>query len=217
MRALALALLMVNLALFAWGWLREHSPSVADAMIGQELNRERLRILPIEAEPASAVPAPVPAPPAEACLEWAPFTAEEADRARAALEALALGPRLLEATVTVPAGWWVYIPPLKNRLLAERRVAELARLGVKDTYIVQERGEWENAVSLGVFRGEDGARRYLEALKARGVRSVMVGARQQQARLEALYIREPREAETQRLAELRQSFPGTGVRAGRCP
>lgn len=212
MKALAVALVVVNLLLFAWGWLREHAPRVEDALVQQELHRERLRILTGDAEPP-----PAPAAPAEACLEWAPFAADEAERARSALGALALGPRLLEGTVTVPAGWWVYIPPFKNRLLAERKVAELSRLGVKDTYIVQERGAWENAVSLGVFRGEEGARRFLDALKARGVRPVLAGARQQQARLAALYIREPREAESQRLAELQQSFPGTSVRGARCP
>ncbi|MFN7276353.1 MAG: SPOR domain-containing protein [Betaproteobacteria bacterium] len=224
MKGLAGALLIVNLALFTWGWLREHAPRVEDALAGQELNRDRLRILAGESEP---VPVPVPTQTpaslpttvvlAEACLEWAPFAADEAERAREALQSLALGPRLVEGSVTVPAGWWVYIPPFRSRQQAERRVAELARQGVKDTYIVQERGDWENAVSLGVFRGEEGARRYLETLKARGLRSVVVGARQQQARLVALYIREPREAETQRLTDLRQAFPGTAVRAGRCP
>lgn len=224
MRGLAVALLLVNLALFTWGWLREHGPGTGDGPVEQELNRDRLRILTGEPDPVP-VPVPVPAPPAapapaavpEACLEWSPFTAEEAERARVALEALALGPRLLEGTVTVPAGWWVYVPPLKSRHSAERKVAELARLGVKDTYIVQERGEWENAVSLGVFRGEEGARRFVEVLKARGVRPVVAGARQQQARLAALYIRDPREAESQRVAELRSSFPGTSAHAGRCP
>ncbi len=212
MKALAAALLIFNLALFTWGWLREHAPRVEDALAGQELHRDRLRILPGGVETDNA-----PAETVEGCLEWSPFTAEEAERARAALEGLALGPRLLEATVAVPTGWWVYVPPLKTRQLAERKVVELARLGVKDTYIVQERGEWENAISLGVFRGEEGARRFVEALKARGVRSVVAGARQQQARLAALYIREPRDSDNQRVEELRQVFPGTSVRGGLCP
>jgi hypothetical protein len=208
-RSLAVALLIANLALLAWGWLRENTPGADDALVHQQVNPERLRILGDEPEAAAPVP--------EACLEWAPFAAEEVERARAALEGLALGPRLQAAPVPVPAGWWVYIPPQKSRELAERKVAELTKLGVGETYLVQERGEWENAVSLGIFRSEDGAQRFLEALKARGVRSAVVGARQQQVRLTALYIRNPLEAETQRMLELRPSFAGTSVRGGRCP
>jgi hypothetical protein len=203
------ALLIANLALFVWGWLRENTPGVDDALVQQQVNPERLRILGNEPEPEAPVP--------EACLEWAPFSAEEAERARGALESLALGPRLQAAPVSVPAGWWVYIPPQKSRELAERKLAELTKLGVSETYLVQERGEWENAVSLGIFRSEEGAQRFLEALKERGVRSAVVGARQQQVRLTALYIRNPLEAETRRVLELRPSFAGTSVRGGRCP
>lgn len=209
MRALAVALLVFNLALLGWGWLRENTPGVDDALVHQQVNPEGLRILEAEPELAAAVP--------DNCLEWAPFSAEEAERARAALEGLALGPRLLAAPVSAVAGWWVYVPSRKSRDFADRKVAELARLGVTDTYIVQERGEWENAVSLGVFRSEEGAHRFLEALKGRGVRSAVVGPRQQQVRLTALYIRNPQEADTLRVQELRPTFAGTGVRTGRCP
>lgn len=206
-----MALLFANLALFAWGWLRENTPGADEALIRQQVNPDRLRIVAAESEPAP------PVPPPETCLEWAPFSVEEATRARAAIGPLALGDRFLAAQVSVPAGWWVYVPPQKSREAAERKVVELARLGVSDVFLVQERGEWENAVSLGIFRSEEGAQRFLESLRQRGVRSAVAGARQQQVRLTALYVRNPSEAETQRLLELRASFQGTGVRAGRCP
>lgn len=211
MRSLAAALLFANLALFAWGWLREHTPGADEALIRQQVNPDRLRIAGAENEPAPVVPA------TDACLEWAPFSSEEATRARAAIEPLSLGDRLLAAQVAVPAGWWVYVPPQKSREAAERKVVELARLGVSDTFLVQERGEWENAVSLGIFRSEEGAQRFVESLRQRGVRSAVAGARQQQVRLTALYVRNPTETESQRLLELRGSFPGTGVRTARCP
>lgn len=206
-----MVLLLANLGLFAWGWLRENTPGADEALIRQQVNPDRLRIVAAESEPVPPVPSP------ETCLEWAPFSAEEATRARAAMGPLALGDRLLAAQVSVPAGWWVYVPPQKSREAAERKVVELARLGVSDVFLVQERGEWENAVSLGIFRSEEGAQRFLESLRQRGVRSAVAGARQQQVRLTALYVRNPAETETQRLLELRASFPGTGVRAGRCP
>ena len=119
--------------------------------------------------------------------------------------------------MSVIAGWWVYLPPQKSRELAERKVAEVKSLGVNDVYLVQERGDWDNSISLGIFRSEDGAQRFLEDLRSKGVRSAVVGARQQQVRLTALYVRDPSEAVAQRLVELRAELPATSVRAAKCP
>ena len=210
MKPLVAILVIANVALAAWGILSErHRAGTEATLLEAQLNASTIRIVSDESDPAPPRP--------EACVEWGPFSNEELARARAALEPLALGNRLISAPVSVTAGWWVYLPPHKSRELAERKVAELKALGVNEVYLVQERGEWDNAISLGIFRSEDGAQRFLEDLRSKGVRSAVVGARQQQVRLTALYVRDPSETIAQRLVELRAELPATSVRAAKCP
>lgn len=214
MKALVAVLLIANVALAAWGLLVHRNRAGTEAaLMESQLNADKIRIVRGEPEPAPA-PAPVRA---DACVEWGPFSVEELGRARIALEPLALGNRLVTAPVSVTAGWWVYLPPQRSRDAAERKIVELKSLGVEESYLVPERGDWENAISLGIFRSEEGAQRFLEALRAKGVRSAIVGSRQQLVRLNTLYVRNPSEAEAQRLVELRADLPGTSVKASKCP
>jgi len=214
MKVLVAILVIANVALMGWGLLSERLRAGNEAaLLESQLNAGKIRI--IRGEPDTP-PSPTP-PITDACIEWGPFSAEELARARASLEPLALGSRLASAPMPVTAGWWVYIPPQKSREVAERKVDELKQLGIVDSYLVQERGSWENTISLGIFRNEDGAQRFLESLVAKGVRLAVVGARQQTVRLTALYVREPDEAVSKRLVELRSEMPGTALRAAKCP
>jgi hypothetical protein len=211
MKSLLAILIIANVALAAWGVMSERQrKSTESALMESQLNASKIRVVNDESDP-------VPAARPEACIEWGPFSGEELARVRAALEPLALGSRLTAVPVSVTAGWWVYLAPQKSRDIAERKIAELKKLGVADSYLVQDRGEWENAISLGIFRNEDGAQRFLEDLRSKGVRSAVVGARQQQVRLTALFVRDPSEAVAQRLVELRAELPASSIRAAKCP
>lgn len=211
MKAFVAILVIANIALAVWGLTMEGKRGSTEAtLLESQVNPAKIRIVNGDSEPP-------PPPRPEACIEWGPFSAEELARAKAALEPLALGNRLTAVPVSVVAGWWVYLPPQKSRDLAERKVVELRSLGVNDVYLVQERGDWDNSISLGIFRSEEGAQRFLEDLRSKGVRSAVVGARQQQVRLTALYVRDPSETVAQRLVELRAELPATSVRAAKCP
>ena len=120
---------------------------------------------PPPAEPA-LVPAPSPAPPA-LCHVWADLGASEADRLAQRLRRI--GITAARSRSETPEAWWVRIPPQRNRSEAERRVVELNLLGVSDTFIVQESGPNQNAVSLGLFKTENRARILLGQLRAKGV------------------------------------------------
>jgi hypothetical protein len=213
-RVLLSILIVANLALFGYGFLAERQGRTAERLgLPDQLNADRIRIVRGEPEPE---PPPAPAP-AEACMEWAPFSQEEVVRAREALASLTLGDRLSTAPVNAVANWWVYVPPLPNRLQADREVARLAAAGVRDTYVVQDNSDMRFAVSLGIFRSEEAAQRFLDGLKTRRVTQAVVGQRPHPLRLNALYVREPVEAETKRLAELKAGWPGTEQRAAACP
>jgi hypothetical protein len=183
-RALFLALLFANLALYAW-WRYGVPEDAAPAPLSRQIAPDKLKVVaPADLPPPSAATkppasAPVSAPTAAAaCLEWGSFTVADAPRAEQALESLGLGARLAQRRSEEQAGWWVFIPPQANRQSALRKAAELKQLGVEDYFVVQEDGAYRWALSLGVFRTEEAAQARLAALRGQGVRTARVGARE---------------------------------------
>ncbi|MBI2315669.1 MAG: SPOR domain-containing protein [Betaproteobacteria bacterium] len=132
-------------------------------------------------------------------------------RAESALDPLALGTALSQRRVEDKAGFWVFMPPQGSRQGANQKVAELKRLGVEDYFIIQEDPKFRFAISLGVFKTEEAARGHLEQLRARGVRSAQMGARELSAPKTAFLIRDVPEALAAKLEEIRQDFAGTEI------
>ena len=123
-----------------------------------------------DAEPAAEVAPPPPAAdttPPTVCHAWANLTPDQADRLSQRLRRIGATP--IRTRTETPDSWWVRIPPQRSRTDAERRVVELNLLGVTDTFIVQEAGPTQHAVSLGVFKTEARARVLLGQLRDRGV------------------------------------------------
>lgn len=118
-------------------------------------------------------PAPAPEPPQtpavaqSSCHAWADLSNDEANRLVQRLRRIGLS--ATRSRSETPDSWWVRIPAQGSRSAAERRVVELNLLGVTDTFIVQEPGPTQHAVSLGVFKTESRARVLLSQLRARGV------------------------------------------------
>jgi hypothetical protein len=156
--------------------------------------------------PKTALPAPESAP--LACVEWGSFSPQDAPRAEQRLEPLSLGTRLAQFRGEETAGWWVFIPPQSNRATAQKKAAELKKLGVDDYFVVQEEGKLRWALSLGVFRTEDAARARLEALRARGVRSAQVGRRETRVPKVWFQVRTVDGALNARLQEIARDFEG---------
>ncbi len=112
-----------------------------------------------------------------ACLEWGDFSGPDLARAAAALSALQIGDKLSQRQVEQDIGYWVYIPPLKNKAAVNRKIAELKALGVTEYFVVQVAGRWHNAISLGVFKSRDAAQNFLNYLHTKGVHTAKVGER----------------------------------------
>jgi hypothetical protein len=70
-------------------------------------------------------------------------------------------------------------------------------------------------VSLGVFSSEDAARKHLEVLRAKGVRSAQSGERDTQVAKIWFPLRGADAAQQARLRESAQAFAGTEIRD--CP
>lgn len=221
MRTVFLLLVLANLAFFAWwNFIAELDSQSDPRPISRQVAPEKLRILPPDqaARPAPAVAAkPAPEAPATrvACLEWGAFTPADAGRAGEALAPLALGPRLSQRQVEEVANWWVYIPPRGNKQEAQKKTGELKARGVEEFFIVQDPGPFQYAVSLGVFKTEAAATSRLEALRAKDVRTALVGKRETPLQKTYFQVRPVEDALAAKLREAAQGFAGSEVRE--CP
>lgn len=213
MRTAFFILALVNVAFFAYSWLGGRAEASRDAqIIGQQLNPEKIRLL--QPEQVSTLTRKPEAPKlAGACLEWGALAGVDVARAAQALEPLGLGAKLTQRRQEdAAAGFWVYIPQLGSRQAAAQKVAELKRLGVDDYFVVPDDPKWRNAISLGVFKTEEAAKAHLDALRAKGVKSAVSGARDAQLGKTYFQVREANATVTAKLNELKQGFAGTEVR-----
>lgn len=170
---------------------------------------------------AATASAPVAAePPSQSsgatCEEWGEFSGSDLVRAQQALAALKLGDRLGQRNVEHNHGYWVYIPPLKNRTEVEKKISQLKERGVKDYFVVQEEGKWLNAISLGVFKTEEAAQKFLAALRVKGVRSAKVGERLSKLKFVVFTMKSLDDGTAARISALQKEFPGSEIKVSAC-
>ena len=238
-RIFFLLLVLGNLAFFAWDrYLRV--PVSAEAHIQQvQITPEKIRI--VESK-AARTPVAKPVAPGEvanatdaanaagatgttgatktaaACLEWGVFVgAPEAARADAAIAEAGFAPGQARRVLSDVDGHWVLIPPGKTRADVGKAVENLKELGIAEYTVVPEPPQWRNAVSLGVFRTEEAARKLLAEVRAKGVDNATVERRERFFQQVVYFVREPSEADVAKLATLRSRVQGSDVKAVACP
>jgi hypothetical protein len=215
MRLLFFILLLANGVFFAYARFGAGAQANGDAqLLGQQLNPEKIRLLAsdqVGALTRKPEPPKVAAVPA-VCLEWGALSGADVARAEQALEPLALGAKLTPRKQEDVTGFWVYVPPLASRQSATQKASEFKRLGVDDYFVVPDDPKWRNAISLGVFKTEEAAKARLAALRAKGVRSATVGAREGQPGKTYFQVRDASPAVAAKLNELKQGYAGTEVR-----
>jgi len=117
-------------------------------------------------------------PPMNAsCVEWGSFGDTELAQALIWLSA-----RFPQLTVNTRRGeeaqsWMVRIPPLRNAAAAQARASALRQQGLGEVFVFQDAGPNQHALSLGLFRSEDAARRFMESLNTKGVAGAQIVAR----------------------------------------
>ena len=212
MRTFVALLLAANLAFFAYSELDLMSDGESSRM-QRQLVPEKIKLLTPQ-QVAALGPAKA-SQLANVCLEWGGFTDTERAAALVALEPLHLGRQLSQRRIDSTSAYWVFLPPLSSKSAAEKRVAELKAEGLKDFFILSD-GPQKNAISLGVFKTEEAANKFLDAVKEKGVQNARSGARTQTIQQTFVILRDPQPAQTERLQQLKGDFAGTEVRIGPC-
>ena len=212
MRIFVALLLLANLALFAYSRFEQMNDGEPERLAGQ-MQAEKIKLL-TPPQVANLGPAKA-AQLNNVCLEWGAFSDTERPAALAALEPLQLGKQLSQRRVEGGPSFWVFIPPLATRQAAEKKVGELKTRGLTDYFVLSD-GPQKNAISLGIFKTEEAASKYHEAVKLRGVISARIGPRSQPVAQAVLVLRDPQPAQTEKLQQLKTDFPGSDVKIGPC-
>jgi hypothetical protein len=169
---------------------------------------------PLAAAPAQAPAAPpvAAAEPVLACVEIGNFDQGEARLFRNRLAAARLNARSTQSEVQEVASYMVYIPAQDGREGAERRAAELRRLGLTDFYILPESSPIHDAISLGLFKTEAAAKAHVGQLIARGIRSARITERTAGASKVVFRLQGLDAADQAGLAALASAFPSQSRR-----
>ncbi len=215
MRALFLLLLLANAGFYVYMTYLRGAPGDDAQLALLQISPEKMRIAKPGLKPANALPAakgePAPALP-QACIEWGPFDASDRKLVEPQLAVLALGDRLSLRDVG-DGSFWVYIPPLKGKPEADKKMAEVRARGVSDFSLLPGEGPWQWAISFGVFRSEDNAKSRLAQLREKGIRSAVLGPRGGDT---LFVVRDPSDAMTAKLAVLQKDFPLTELKPVTC-
>lgn len=213
-------LLAINLLFFAVMQLGSRHDS--EPLRGHEpVKAEKIRLLaesrkasePVTAKPGDGAPAETKP---EICLEWGSFSGDMLKRAGQALEKLQLGEKLTQRKAEKSGGYWVYIMPRKTLPEAQKKVDELKRLGVQESYIVREPSAMQHAISLGIFSTAEAAAKYLDQLREKGVKSAISGPRTQEIDAIVFQVKDGGESVTAQLTQLKLDFPGSELKAAEC-
>jgi hypothetical protein len=181
------------------------------ARLENQLNAERIALIAAPAAPPAPKPAapPVKAPEPIACIEIGNFTLPDAARFETQLATLALGERQSRHNVSGPdaTNYIVYLPPQGGKEGADKKVAELQRLGIQNYFIMADGATLRWAVSLGVFKSETTAQNLLASLVKRGVHNARIAPRMVNNKLLTFRLRGLDLPTKLRLDEIKAAFP----------
>lgn len=171
-------------------------------------------VAPVEIKAASA---PVVAKANSAsCFEWGEFSGVELEQVTKSLHKLQLRDKLSQRDVDHSIGYWVYIPPLKDKAAVTQKLVQLKARGVTDYFVVQDSGEWLNAISLGVFKTKESAQNFLEGLRAKEVATAQMGERAGKNKTTTFVINGLDAAMSTRLVALQKNFASIELKHVSC-
>jgi hypothetical protein len=166
-------LLALNFGVFG-NWERaEREPTRLKA----EKNADKLKLLaPNVAHDMIDAANKKPIPPI-ACLELTGINSADVKSVEEKLKLLALGERQTRTEIAEVATNMVYLPSLGSKDAAEKKAAQLKKLGLTEFYIVQDQSPLRWGISLGVFKTPEAAQTHLANLAKKGLKEARIAPR----------------------------------------
>lgn len=199
-------LVFVNLAFFAWS--QGHFGAVDEnrepQRLALQLQAEKLRLMPLAQPPATK-------PDESACRLVSGLAMIEAETLKAAMTSAKLDAQI--QPLAEPRLYVVVIAELANKAAADKKAAELTRLGItKQETMALEDGRHE--IVLGRFPDETAARDLLADFTKKGLKSARVDSRDQPPLKASVEARGLASALLQQLPLLIAPYAGATV--GKC-
>ena len=166
---------------------------------------------------AAAIPPPAAEQNALTCVEWGDFSGADLKRSEAALSTLQLGDKLSQRQIEHSIGYWVYIPPQKDKNAVTQKIAQLKTRGIEEYFVVQDKGPWLNAISLGIFKTPEAAQHFLSELRStKDVRTAKTGERTNKFNTTLFALNGLDDDAMKKLAEIQKDFPGSELKNVPC-
>lgn len=174
-RILVLVLLVMNLGVGLWWWLRTSPPEPVVASTEQGVPSLQLlsELAVTAAEPPAEAesvgpPTPLSAPEARDCLKLGPWVTQvDLRRAMNVLTPAVNRIQFRETREVIRRGYRVFLASPGSREEALAAARQLSARGLTDYYVVTA-GNDQNSVSLGLFRDENNANTRLRQVRAQG-------------------------------------------------
>lgn len=199
-RPIFFALLLANVAFFAWRENAGPPPGHEPQRLQQQIDPDKVQLLlPQKPVPDKAVqekPAAVEASaegPALLCKAFSGISSDSAKAVQSAVASSAPNAQVAVIASKESTSYWVHIPAQSSKSGAEKKVTELKEMGVSDSFIISDDGPNKWAVSLGLFKSREMADNYFQRLVKLGVRSAKIEVRDKAADKVRLEISAPAE------------------------
>jgi hypothetical protein len=154
----------------------QHDPNIPQLTLLKETSQDKLKDAENTTEPKAdtqvAKVTPRPSSTTSAgkpiCYALGPFDGlPQAKNISEKLQNLGAFTSERSTTTESPMGFWVYLESSKSWKDAKEKVIALEKEGIKDMFIVG-RGAMKNAVSLGLYKNEEGAEDRVKQIKKLG-------------------------------------------------
>lgn len=200
-------LLALNFGVFG-NWERaEREPT----RIKAEKNTDKLKMLTRSTAHDMMDTANKKAIPPIACLEFGGISSADAKSVEEKLKLLALGDRQSRTEIAEVATNMVYLPSLGSKDAADKKAAQLKKLGVTEFYVVQDQSPLRWGISLGVFKTPEAAKTHLANLVKKGLKEARIAPRAVSAAKVVYRLLEITPEEKNSLDLLKESFSGTEI------
>ena len=169
MRTIFLALVLLNLAYFAWAhWV--DTPRHATSAPGAQLPKLRLAEELSAAERADLAARKAPQAEVQACFSVGPFgDVDNSAKAAALLRAKGFDPHQRAESAQSSEGWWVFVGNLKSDADADRALVTLEHGGIKDALVMPATADAPRRLSLGLFSERSRADRRAQSIRSLGL------------------------------------------------
>ncbi|MSP99113.1 MAG: hypothetical protein EXR38_01145 [Methylotenera sp.] len=109
----------------------------------------------------------------------------------------------------------VYKSPRKSAEATQKKALKLKVMGVEDLFVVQG-AKWKNAISFGVFEGEQLAANLVKELKAKGIKDIAKAIGNQGKGHASLIFKEVSDEKVAELKKLKAAFPEANLKEVTC-